>query len=187
MLLPADCFPCPPAIARAMRHIAHSISNVSRRATRPLRHPMRHIAHHIMRHPGKITIAVCCAGAIGPGGGALSAPPTNSPAAIYAPPPTPTWPEIPSYSGGSGYGPGGIYGGGASAYGLAPSASNNSSLPALIPVYSATPPSEIIPTQPPTVRLPSSPTHVTSIPEPASFALLLLPAGVVIAIRRRTT
>jgi len=184
MTLPANCSPCPPVIAHAARHVARHTIRAAHHVTRPFRHPAKHLVHLALRHPGKIIIGVCCAGAVGPAGGALTAPPPNLPAGIYTSPPAivvaapeaPTWPEIPSYSGGGGIGPGGIYGAIAAPGGTAPS---------LLPVYGGTPTPTLIPTQPASARLPSPTTHLTSIPEPATLALLLLPAGIVIAIRRR--
>lgn len=180
MTLPAGCTPCPPVVSDAARHAAIRLHRAARHVTRPFHHPGRHLVHLALRHPGKIIVGVCCAGALGPIGGALTTPPAGLPAAIYTPSPAiagnaPAWPEIPSYSGGSGIGPGGIYGGAA-----------GSNAPALIPVYGEAPRPLPIPTQPGTVHFPpSSATHLTNVPEPASFALLLLPAGAVIAIRRR--
>ena len=168
-MLPPGCFPCQAAVARAARHVA-----------RVFRHPARRVAHHVLRHPGKVIIAACCAGAIGPGGGALPAAPESAPRAAYAAPlpAAAGWPEMPGWSVASGA----AFGGGMGGVAL----SGNS--PVLIPVYSEAPGAALIPTQPASARLPSSSTtHVTSIPEPASFALLLLPAGIVIAIRRRAT
>lgn len=179
MTLPAGCFPCAPVVASAARHIARPVRHVARSITRPFHHPARHITHLALRHPGKIIIGVCCAGALGPVGGALPLPPPNLPAAIYMPPvavanaapPAQAWPEIPSYSGGSGIGPGGIYGNG---NGNGAAYTTGSNAPAPIPVYGQTTAPTLIPIQP-----------ATNIPEPASFALLLLPAGIIIAIRRR--
>ena len=186
MTLPAGCTPCPPVVSHAARHAAIRLHRAARHVTRPFHHPGRHLVRLALRHPGKIIVGVCCAGALGPIGGALTTPPAGLPAAIYTPPAAiagsaPAWPEIPSYSGGYGIGPGGIYG-------VTPSVitAPGSNAPALIPVYGETPAPLPIPTQPGTVHFPpSSATHLTNVPEPASFALLLLPAGLVIAIRRR--
>jgi len=79
------------------------------------------------------------------------------------------WPEIPAYSGGIG-GVGGIGGGGA----------------VLIPTYSNAHPA-LLSTPPNVLNTPPSVTHTTSVPEPSSFALLLLPVAGVALLRRART
>jgi len=158
-------------VAHAARHVAHHVRRAAHHATRPFRHPVRHIAHHALRHPGKIIIAACCAGAIGPGGGALSAAPTSAPRAAYAAPlpASAGWPEMPNYTG-MGGGIIGIGGGGA----------------ALIPVYGKTPAPQLLEFAPPIASTRGTPPiQTTSVPEPSSVAVFLLPGLWVLLVRRR--
>jgi hypothetical protein len=124
---------------------------------------VRHIAHRIARHSGKLIIAACCAGAIGPGGGALSAAPENAPHAAYAAPlpASAGWPDMPGWSVASG-----------AAFGNAP---------VLIPVYERAPSPQLLDTRP--VVFPRKPP--TNVPEPSSVAVFLLPGLWVLWVRRR--
>jgi len=165
-MLPAGCFPCPPVI----RHIAHHVA-------RRFRHPVRRILHHAMRHPGKIVVAACCAGTLGPGAGTLPVAPPNAPSAVYAAPlpASAGWPEMPGWSVASGpaFG-GGVFGSGAT----------GGNAPVFIPVYERAPAPQLLATQPVVSPANTPPTH---IPEPASLALLLLPMGALAVARRSRT
>lgn len=168
------CIPCPAPV----RHFAHHFHH---HALRPIGRHVHHVAHHTPR----IIAYGCCVAAIGGMGGALVAPPGGffpAPSASYAPDTggggvpgagsaggyggSQGWPEMPAYSGSIG-GVGGIGGGGA----------------VLIPTYSNTHPSLL--SVPPNVLRGGPPiAHTTSVPEPSSFALLLVPVVALPILRR---
>lgn len=177
-MLLAGCIPCPAPVHHAARHVAR---HIHRRVFRPVGHRVHHVAHHIAHRAPRIVAYGCCAAAVGGLGGALVAPPGGyfAPPAVAEAPPVGGyggtargWPEMPAYSGlGGGIA---IGGGGA----------------AMIPVYGKTPSPELLGVQPniytpPTTRHTENVPPVTKVPEPASLALLLLPAGAVVLIRRR--
>jgi len=154
------CIPCPAPV----RHVART---VHRRVFRPIG---RHL-HHIWHHAPRIIAYGCCAAAVGGMGAAIVAPPggffPQAPGAaptVYAQAPggggSQGWPEMPAYSG--------IGGGGV----------------VLIPTYSNAHPALL--SVPPNVlrSTPPAATHTTNVPEPSTFALLLVPVVALPILRR---
>jgi hypothetical protein len=149
------CIPCPAPV----RHVARV---VHRHVLRPIG---RHV-HHVWHHVPRVIAYGCCAAAVGGMGAAIVAPPggyfpqtPEAAPATYAQAPQ-GWPETPAYSG---IGGGGVV--------LIPTYSN--AHPALLSV----PPNVLRGTPPAT-------THTTNVPEPSTFALLLLPVVALPVLRR---
>lgn len=162
-MLPVNCIPCPAPV----RHAAHHAARHIRRALKSIGRRMHRAAHHVAHHTSRIVAYGCCAAAVGGLGGALVAPPGGyfvPPEIAEAQPANTTqgWPEMPAYSG--------IGGGGA----------------AFIPIYSNARP-QLLQVSPPIggTRGTTPPINTTSIPEPSSVALFLLPGLWVLLLRRR--
>jgi hypothetical protein len=169
MMLPVNCIPCPAPVRHAARHVAH---HVHHRVFRPVGRRVHHVAHHVVHHAPRIVAYGCCAAAVGGLGGALVAPPGGyfvPPAIAEAPPvggyggTAQGWPEMPTYSG---LGGGVAIGGGGAV---------------MIPVYNKMPTPQLLDTRP--VVFPRKPP--TSVPEPSSVAVFLLPGLWVLWARRR--
>lgn len=152
------CIPCPAPV----RHIARAIH---RHAFRPVG---RHV-HRVIHHVPRVIAYGCCAAAVGGMGAAIVAPPggyfpqaPEAAPAVYAQAPgggSQGWPETPAYSG--------IGGGGA----------------VLIPTYSNAHPT-LLSVPPNVLRSGPLATHTTNVPEPSTFALLLLPVVALPILRR---